>query len=206
MAIFFIILSLILNIIAVMAIIVLYLRQNRLLELDVQQKKNMKEMEEMITSYLLEMKDENELFISRMKEINLQKSKIYSSQDFTKTNENELEKIGEEIDITSISDFSSKMGKTKTFRAVKAYQQTQQQLASSLKLENNHHIEPNDDLQEEIQTIAKKEKSVQDLLIEQLLSMKQEGISVDDMAKKLNKGKTEIELLLKFRENHQEIT
>jgi hypothetical protein len=38
-------------------------------------------------------------------------------------------------------------------------------------------------------------------LFDQIKSMKQQGLSEEEVAKKLNKGKTEIALLLKFRGN-----
>ena len=71
---FFIIVSLILNIVALMAIIILFLRQNKLLQVEENQKKTMNEMEELITTYLLEMKDENEHFIQRISGINNEKT------------------------------------------------------------------------------------------------------------------------------------
>ena len=66
---FLIIISLIFNVIAILAIIILYLRQNKLLQVEEQQKKAMAEMESLINSYLLEMKDENKRFIQRVKEM-----------------------------------------------------------------------------------------------------------------------------------------
>lgn len=43
------------------------------------------------------------------------------------------------------------------------------------------------------------------LLLNEVYLLQQQGFSVEDIAKKLNKGKTEIELLLKFHhQNEQE--
>lgn len=39
---------------------------------------------------------------------------------------------------------------------------------------------------------------------DQVYILKKQGLSVGDIAKKLGKGKTEVELMLKFRQNQQE--
>ncbi|MGX1825149.1 DUF6115 domain-containing protein, partial [Heyndrickxia sporothermodurans] len=69
MTIFILFLSIILNIITIFAIIILYLRQNRLLTMDHSQKQTMKEMEDIFTAYIEELKDENEQFINKFKSI-----------------------------------------------------------------------------------------------------------------------------------------
>lgn len=69
MTIFILFLSIILNIITIFAIIILYLRQNRLLTMDHSQKQTMKEMEDIFTAYIEELKEENEQFINKFKSI-----------------------------------------------------------------------------------------------------------------------------------------
>ena len=74
MTIFFIIINLILNIIALLAIIILFLRQRKLFKLEDNQKKTIQEMEELLTSFVLEMKEDNEHLIKRMEEIKNEKN------------------------------------------------------------------------------------------------------------------------------------
>ncbi len=80
MTIFFIIMNLILTIIALLAIIILFLRQGKLFKLEDNQKKTIQEMEELLTSFVLEMKEDNEHLIKRMEEIRNEKS-IFKHMD-----------------------------------------------------------------------------------------------------------------------------
>ncbi|MDR4937144.1 hypothetical protein RGU11_12200 [Rossellomorea marisflavi] len=61
--IFAIVLSILLNLVALFAIILLYVRQNRLLALDNQQKRRVTEMEELMSAYMEELKEENDAFL-----------------------------------------------------------------------------------------------------------------------------------------------
>ncbi|MGX1264618.1 hypothetical protein RKD55_002422 [Rossellomorea marisflavi] len=60
---FLIVLSILLNLVALFAIILLYVRQNRLLALDNQQKRRVTEMEELMSAYMEELKEENDAFL-----------------------------------------------------------------------------------------------------------------------------------------------
>lgn len=60
---FLIVLSILLNLVALFAIILLYVRQNRLLSLDSQQKRRVTEMEELMSAYMAELKEENDAFL-----------------------------------------------------------------------------------------------------------------------------------------------
>ena len=74
MTIFFIIINLILNIIALLSIIILFLRQGKLFKLEDNQKKTIQEMEELLSSFVLEMKEDNEQLIKRIEEIKIEKN------------------------------------------------------------------------------------------------------------------------------------
>lgn len=63
---FAIVLSILLNLVALFAIILLYVRQNRLLALDNQQKRRVSEMEELMSAYMEELKEENDAFLSSL--------------------------------------------------------------------------------------------------------------------------------------------
>ena len=79
MTIFFIIINLILNMIALLSIIILFLRQGKLLKIEDNQKKTIKEMEELLSSFVLEMKEDNEQLIKRIED--LKNEKTFSSQN-----------------------------------------------------------------------------------------------------------------------------
>ena len=103
---FLIIISLIFNVIAILAIIILYLRQNKLLQVEEQQKKAMAEMESLINSYLLEMKDENKRFIQRVKEMKDEKQEQIV-ESFPSTDDLKSALGPEKADKTQNSEFES---------------------------------------------------------------------------------------------------
>ena len=55
-----------LNIVTIFAVIVLYLRQNRFIQAEKDQKAMMAEMEELMSGYIMEMKEENEALLDKL--------------------------------------------------------------------------------------------------------------------------------------------
>ena len=102
---------------------------------------------------------------------------------------------------------TAKLEKTVSLQAVKAYQQ-QTKVETSKSLATGQSQEKGKSILEMKQAFSHSEKEktkqsdalIKDSLLTQVMIMKKEGLSVKEMAKKLKKGKTEIELLLKFRE------
>ncbi len=156
-------------------IILLFVRQNRLIELEREQKKIVKEMEDVISSYLLEMKEENEAFIERVQTTHRVKT---------------LERLKEE-EPGSFTDIENPLIKKATPRskAIAAYK------PSPLKMELKEKKRPN---VEEIEESIPKEE---DPFVRQVLFLDKKGLDSAKIAKVLNKGQTEIQLLLKFRKN-----
>lgn len=211
--------SLVLNFIALFAVVLLYLRQNRLLQLEKKQDKIIKEMEEFFSGCILEFKEENESFISRLQELGEMKkprfiegqgsstgnppdSKSKPVQKKKKLGNENLRQNNEVINSTPEND----LPKGNVYQAVQAYK-------NNPILEQEKVIrQPQADFQ--VKTMTEEEKIetplyekdlrssnlyIQSLLNQALLLQKQ-GLSLDEIAKMLNKGKTEIELLFKFRQ------
>ncbi|PAQ15908.1 hypothetical protein CD798_04085 [Bacillaceae bacterium SAOS 7] len=147
----FIMTSLILNAVALFAIILLFLRQNRLFDLKNQQRKIAQEMEGMMDAYLLEMKEENEKFIEQLS----QKASVNEAKP------------------SPVQEQELLIPNLQRARAVKGYK-----AANS----TNEHTTP------------PKKKQVED----EIDLLHKQGFTVEEIAKKLNKGKTEVELALKF--------
>ncbi|WP_203362330.1 hypothetical protein [Bacillus sp. REN10] len=147
----FILISFILNAVALFAIILLFLRQNRLFELKQQQQRISQEMEEMMDAYLLEMKEENEKFIEQLSK-----------------NSTPLEK-----ESPLVKEQEILIPNLQRARAVKGYKTTNA---------TNETV------------IAPKENTPKD----EVTVLYEQGYSVEEIARKLNKGKTEVELALKF--------
>jgi len=153
-----------LNILLAFSVLLLYMRQNRLLEIEKQQKLLLEESEQVITSLVQEIKEENEQFLLSIQEVNMPHT----------GKRNTAPRNVEEKKAASVSAVNSRRSLVK-HHAVNAYQATikeQDSLESSLK-------EPS--LEEQVESLAAK------------------GLTVSEIAKALQRGKTEVELLMKFR-------
>jgi hypothetical protein len=189
---FLLLLSLILNAAAIFAIILLYLRQNRLVEAEKKQERILNEIEEVFSAYLFELKEENEKFLELMTKKNRQKQPggIEATATEAELREKETEtrpdKITPEIQ-------QNRLGKGISYHAArKAYQQNPEPVPTDL----------NDKIDMELpeDNVESKELS----FVDQVVYMKKQGLTIEEIAKDLDKGKTEIELLLKFRQKTQE--
>ncbi|WLR53408.1 hypothetical protein LC048_12750 [Mesobacillus subterraneus] len=199
---FLLLLSLILNGTAIFAIILLYLRQNRLVEAEKKQEKIIKEIEEVFSAYLFELKEENDKFLELMT-----KTKVKNQPDDKYTVALEAAEKEPEIDSNQITHENQpeidsdqitqekqpvRFGKGIAYHAArKAYQQ-------------NHEpdIAVNDSIPVDSQENNVEIKQVS--FIDQVLNMKKQGLTIEEIAREMDKGKTEIELLLKFRQKTQE--
>ena len=79
MMIFLIIMSIAFNLIAFLLIAILFLRQNKLIKMEKNLKDPIRELEDLMTTYLLQMKEENEHFIQSVKKMNKDNIGINSS-------------------------------------------------------------------------------------------------------------------------------
>ena len=196
---FLLFLSLVLNLVALFAIIILFLRQNRLSEVEKKQEKMNREMEEVISSYLIQMKEENDQFLKRMSEVDLKEKPSREKLNI------EQGKVYDD----PIKDINvrERTGKVPVNKAVSAYQKYTHTKKADITIDDEIELPPLDITQEEKDTNDLKSKEeiknknqVQSLL-SQVLNLKDKGFSEEEIAKKLNRGKTEIALLLKFNQN-----
>lgn len=201
-------LSMVLNGVTLFCIVILYLRQNRLLEVEKKQEKLMKEMEEVISSYLLEMTEENDEFIKKVKELIAREPLPSSENNLVKpvkhSVENE-EKVSTETQPT--------LRKGTVYQAVQAYKNVKKVDESSsddvvLPPITKEEIIEHTPIPDKKTGPAEKGKQSSDLYAQsfyyQALLLQKQGLSTEDIARRLNKGKTEIELLLKLRQNEKE--
>ena len=196
MTIFFIIINLILNIIALLSIIILFLRQGKLFKLEDNQKRNIQEMEELLSSFVLEVKEDNEQLIKRIEEIKIEKNLSSQNSQKQPTSINKpIEKTIETDVREKDNDLSTRLEKTVGNYAVKAYQQQSKQEIVDIQAPIT---------ESELPKVQENANSVyQESLSGQIGNLKDQGYSLEEIAQKLKKGKTEIDLLLKFQESHQ---
>ncbi|MCM3441072.1 hypothetical protein [Metabacillus halosaccharovorans] len=168
-------LSLLLHVVAFYFIIVLYMKYSNMKNLSDTQRQILEETENSMTSFLIDMKDENEKLI---------KSLLRSS------NERVPDRMKEEaIELNQNSYLE-------TEQKPKAPNKTE--LEVNLK-ELPEHLSGIDDMEDIVEITHTPNKNKPPFEIEAINLYKQ-GYTVEQIAKRLNKGKTEVELLLKFRQ------
>lgn len=160
------------NGLTVLAIILLYLRQNKIIEMENNQRKNQEEFAELFSDFLMELKEENDQFVSVLNNLNANSKRadeVFKEDE--KADKTDLNaSLNQELPIT-----------TETYSrllAFKTYDQDNSNAPSSKKIE----------------------KTLQEMTFsEQVDNLQEQGLTIEEIAKTLNKGKTEIELMLKFR-------
>ncbi|QPC46371.1 hypothetical protein [Mangrovibacillus cuniculi] len=151
----------IIQIILVLAVINLTLRQNRILETEKSQERAVRELEETMASFIVEMKEENDKFIQQLT--------LVKRREPVVNREEEVESRKNDASLNSLpTELISKRQATSAYK------------------NNIENQKP--------PTLTFEEK------VEKLHS---EGHSAAAIAKLFNKGTTEIELLLKFRQKEQ---
>ncbi|MEH7222586.1 hypothetical protein V7112_02135 [Bacillus sp. JJ1566] len=153
--------------VAFFLIILLYLKITQLKDVEIKQERLLKEFENVITSYVMEIKEENEVFLNRIKDVN------HVTEETNNRNSIHIK----EPELTS-DDFH--------------------ELLPSYPDEEQIYIGENEIEQE----IDETDEDNKDTLIRDIEHLIKLGLSYGEIAKKLNKGKTEIELLHKFRQNN----
>lgn len=226
---FLLVISLLLNGIAIFSIILLYTRQNRLVEVEKTQKKMEKEMEEVMSTFLVEMKAENAAFIEQFSHLNQpsasstgaekpnRQKKTVKKQNSKKQTASRQQDIPSDetaglpkADRSIKSDWAQKTSKGLKQQAVKAYKSfanPQEDRALTVPDEKRQAIQPaeqdtvssTNDPGVKHDALRLSEKDLpRDLFVNQIVQLQKQGCSIEEIAKKLNRGKTEIELLLKF--------
>jgi hypothetical protein len=208
---FFIFLLFVLNIFTIFAIIVLYLRQNRLSKLEKDQKAIIGEMEQLLSGYLMEMKEDNEALVKAftnsvaMNHEHGQKGQVHGSIKETKEDKEEKQ---EQNMLLEYKEGSRAGAKKQAINAYKIMPEKNETNALPVKVEDKLELssevaspknegKPADMEFSDMLQASLNERSLNakvDMLADQ-------GHSVEEIAKKLGCGQTEIELLLKFRMN-----
>lgn len=165
-------------------IILLYLKMTQLKDIEIKQERLLKEFENVITSYVMEIKEDNEVFLNRIQQVQQtpNKSAKRGNIDISELDEKNKESIQIiEPDLTT-EDIQDLL-----LPAYANKNETEQNTISGI--ESKQEIRGNID-------------SNEDVLVKDINHLFKLGLTYEDIAKKLNKGQTEIELLHKFRQNN----
>lgn len=152
-------------------------------DLEIRQEQLMEQMEESISLYLVEIREENDRLIKELSEGNVTNTvKNTEKLDINKVEEQNITVNQDNIESNNHS-IEQKVFVPKTI-AHNAYNKYKKQL------NNNKPINDNDSVKESEVLVLSFEQ--------QVLNLHNEGKTIEEIAKLTNKGKTEIELLLKF--------
>lgn len=210
MSAFFIFLLFVLNIFTIFAIIVLYLRQNRLSMLEKDQKAVIGEMEQLLSGYLMEMKEDNETLVKAINNsVAMNPEHGQKGQEHSSIKETKKEKQEQEQNILLEYKAGSRAAaKKQAINAYKIMPEENEANALPVKVEDKLELASAATSPQNQGKPAAKEFSdmLQASLNERSLNEKvdmlaDQGHSIEEIAKKLGCGRTEIELLLRFRMN-----
>ncbi|MFC9596872.1 hypothetical protein ACFTQL_02995 [Peribacillus butanolivorans] len=206
MLVIFMFLLFLLNMLTIFAVVV---RQNRLSKLEKDQKAIISEMEELLSGYLMEMKEDNETLVKTFtNSVALKPKHEHEEQERAvvknSTRDNEIKR-----EKKMLPDYKEGRHIGTKKQAAEAYKKQSE--------DNEEHrfpLKPEDrlDLSSEAPSLSNQEyeKEFSGMLQvglnelsfnEQVEYLADQGHSIEKIAKKLNRGKTEIELLLKFHMN-----
>lgn len=166
--------SLLLHVVAFYFIIVLYMKYSTIKDLSNTQRKMLEETENSMTSFLIEMKDENERLLQILKQSYVDKPQHVNEpemkernivQDKVNTSKNDANDYPTTVNHDVLPDYLSSVNEVEDIIEI-------------------NHLKQEKKLPFEIEAI----------------NLYQNGHTIEQIAKKLNKGMTEIELLLKFRQ------
>ena len=166
-------------------------------DLEKKQERLMREMDDTISVYLAEMKDENDRLINELQRVPKQKAVVLSApieqdqknskqQSERETQQVKVEKSPKEVNKPEFEVEPRVLIPKKT--VANAY--SRQQHASTNASNQSSSVATLNDVIIEKQ----KEHTFED----QVVQLSKEGKNIEEIAKELQKGKTEIELLLKF--------
>lgn len=176
-----------------------------------------KEMEQLFESYLMEMRMENEALIKKLQTSSIHQNRVTKNHDIQSS-----AKIQKPSSVSAQTSFDVDDGfaqiKSKdlinepprsnpieqiTYQkpAYAAIKPTTSKEAFVLNTEKKNDEIPSLTVgNAAVDEYVKKEEIYAQSLTAQVLLLKEQGFSLDEIARKLNKGKTELELLLRFRQ------
>ncbi|NCU16505.1 hypothetical protein [Pallidibacillus pasinlerensis] len=208
---FLIIINFLLSLIAIFATIILFNRQTKFTELEKKYKQLNEQFEDSMSSFFMQMQEENEKFIRKLKEMKSESEPFEQvsekNQPSSIENSERIQQFENNIYNDSISIKSPPL-----YSGVKMYQQMLN-MNSEKEAGNyaNDSLVNKDDGKVKNTEIKNDEidrhevLNPHDLEIKQIKELLMAGETVETIAKRLDKGKTEVELLIKFSPELREI-
>jgi hypothetical protein len=202
MTIFLLAISLIINLILIFAVALLYMRQNRLFEMEKRQGQSFREVEDAIAAFIVEIKEDNEKLLR-----NIKKSSQPAGSVQSETNGAPAVKAADAGAGGVKGPPAPNLRKGSAMqKAVQAYGIKKEPITEQgllfpediVELGKVSHSGNEPSPAESVEGVQ-----ADGSILEQVQTLQEQGFAEEEIAKKLGRGKTEISLLLKFRQNRQ---
>lgn len=189
------------NILTIFAVIVLYVRQGNFTKLDKQQQSIISEMEDVLAAHLIEMQAENNELIQHVQRISKQASKEQGERavNLAKSESKAASPMQESVRTLSNTRNPYQIATPLDSLELPVTIQDKLELSqySGKGTENDSTLPEKEESFRE--TLDKEIKNQAPLsLVEEVVQLSNTGHSIEEIARTLRKGKTEIELLLRF--------
>jgi len=177
-------------------------------EVEKKQAKILEDMEQSIAAFIIQMQEDNEEFLKKVKDVYTTKEQVASNKDVP--NEVPVLKVEQTPEVKEQSN--SPVLSPLKYMAVNKYKQTTKMdlkanpkddlLFSNVNKANNIEVtakkgQPNQG--EDVKALLEEIKPMEDLPIQdQIRLLKKQGLTNEQIAQKLKIGKTELELMIKF--------
>lgn len=202
---FIIFILFLLNILTIFGVIILFLRQNRLTAAERNQKEALKEIEELMSAFIMEMKEENELLLKKLHRPVPHERQETAAKATSRPSPAKAPTPPEKNINEPAVGIISKRAAASAYQNRKSLDETDTvgyeparltERPDNLDVTSTTAEADKNSLKE---TLNKAADSSPQSLKQDIYKMRDQGMTIDEIAKRLNRGKTEIELLLKFR-------
>lgn len=193
----------VIQLITIFVVVLLYSKLSKFKELEIRQNQLVEEMDNAISVYLIEMKEENDRLIQELQTAKISKPKTapvttqVETSSATAVNAKKIfaELADHEIQAEPINSTAHKEHQEFEPRKFMSVQKAASAYSKqTVQTDDNRELE-----QVQTEIFAKESSVMQDLSFEQQVIMHyKEGKSIEEIAKMMQRGKTEIELLVKF--------
>lgn len=191
------------NILTIFAVIVLYVRQGNFAKLDKQQQSIISEMEDVLAAHLIEMQAENNELIQHVQRISKQASKEQGERavNLAKSESKAASPLQESVRTLSNTRNPYQIATPLDSPELPVTIQDKLELSqySGKGTENDSTLpEKEESFRETLDKEIKNNNQAPLSLVEEVVQLSNTGHSIEEIARTLRKGKTEIELLLRF--------
>ncbi|MEC2053831.1 hypothetical protein I6J18_06470 [Peribacillus psychrosaccharolyticus] len=194
------------NILTIFAVIVLYVRQGNFAKLEKQQQSIISEMEDVLAAHLIEMQAENNELIQHVQRISKQASKEQGERAVNLAkSESKAAASPLQESVRTLSNTRNPYQTATPLDSLELPVTIQDKLElsqySGKGTENDSTLpEKEESFRETLDKEIKNNNQAPLSLVEEVVQLSNTGHSIEEIARTLRKGKTEIELLLRFNE------